>query len=512
MGMDTTPGLGQSIADMPVAEKPRNKRPPSFKDLTVLARSLRFLLGLAVILHVAAFATGVTVRGMFSRMVLGLDVPGEQLESADAWMRAISLVQVAAEVIAMPVLIWFIFRAYSNLRTFDTRLRFNRGWAIFGWITPIWGLFRPKQIVNDIWRVSDPTLPRTHSGEGRPVHTVIDLWWAAWLLTAITGRIAVSVSLSAQTTDDLVASTTWFMVSDGLLAIAGSLAFIVVGKIAIRQRARREVLDSDGEIVVPEPAPETSSAPDEVPAEWKVGATIALALALAVHLFPSPMNAYNFGRYLGALAVVVGVPYAVRYLRTTPQQRRYGTFLWSPLTMTVALLLGLLPFVDDYPARDPLATRVNGSTPLADPESLPDEAGLERVIEPLKRYEAFEFPEAQLPDIWEGTPFAGGDRTGWNLIAPTGRPGAVSVFSVPPAFVGDRFLAEMKLEMLLENNDDIVEKGVLAGSPVLRHHASSGPLPKGVIFMDEDGLLIYVYFNKAAEAERVARRLINANL
>jgi hypothetical protein len=55
-------------------------------------------------------------------------------------------------------------RAYRNLPALGAESpRFSSGWAVGAWFVPFLNLVRPKQIMDDIWRASDPALP-AHPG------------------------------------------------------------------------------------------------------------------------------------------------------------------------------------------------------------------------------------------------------------------------------------------------------------------------------------------------------------
>ena len=46
------------------------------------------------------------------------------------------------------------------------RLRYRPWWAVGAWLLPVFSLFRPKQVLNDVWRASDPHLPPTRPTPG----------------------------------------------------------------------------------------------------------------------------------------------------------------------------------------------------------------------------------------------------------------------------------------------------------------------------------------------------------
>ena len=71
------------------------------------------------------------------------------------------------------VFIMWLYRAYQNVDATDPgRRRYGYGWAISGWFVPILNFWRPKQIVNDIWRAGQ--------NPGDPGFLLI-AWWLLWI-------------------------------------------------------------------------------------------------------------------------------------------------------------------------------------------------------------------------------------------------------------------------------------------------------------------------------------------
>ena len=72
----------------------------------------------------------------------------------------VGLVQAAWFLVTAGLWLAWFRRAYLNLPALGARrLRFRPWWAVGSWLLPVFSLFRPKQVLNDIWRASDPDLP-----------------------------------------------------------------------------------------------------------------------------------------------------------------------------------------------------------------------------------------------------------------------------------------------------------------------------------------------------------------
>ena len=124
---------------------------------------------------------------------------------------------------------------------------------------PFLNLWRPKQISNDIWRATDPGLPRQATGwQDNGVHGLIHWWWAIWIVAGILGNISTRVYLDAETLSEQLGASAVAIVADVVFIVAAVLAILVVRAITIRQEEREEMLRT------PAPqAPQQSHAPPE---------------------------------------------------------------------------------------------------------------------------------------------------------------------------------------------------------------------------------------------------------
>jgi hypothetical protein len=167
-------------------------------------------------------------------------VSDSEANANDVRQGAIGIAQGLLLLATAVVFIMWFFRAYSNVERLGAApLRFGRGWAIGAWFVPILNLFRPKQIANDIWRGSDPGLPRP-AGPGAwrdgPIPgALFGFWWALWLLSGVATGPA---TFGGDSIDELQTQTTAFIVSDALGAAAAVLCALVVVRTTARQEER----------------------------------------------------------------------------------------------------------------------------------------------------------------------------------------------------------------------------------------------------------------------------------
>jgi hypothetical protein len=120
-------------------------------------------------------------------------------ENTGAGVTIVGYVQAAVNLALIGLgLLWF-FRAYSNLRPLGVpRLRFSPGWSVGAWFIPIFNLWRPKQIANDIWRGSDPDAPADQGDawQQAAVPSIVHVWWAVWVASSCFAVVLVVDALS----------------------------------------------------------------------------------------------------------------------------------------------------------------------------------------------------------------------------------------------------------------------------------------------------------------------------
>ncbi len=137
----------------------------------------------------AVAAVGFMVVSLVRASLVGreLDVPGsvgvDALTQNDN-LYALSggayfVTYLAAAVI---FLVW-LFRARNNAE-FTSALQHRRSkvWLVLGWVVPVVSLWFPKQIVDDIWRSSDPHTPASATDlDSIRKPGLVYGWWAAFL-------------------------------------------------------------------------------------------------------------------------------------------------------------------------------------------------------------------------------------------------------------------------------------------------------------------------------------------
>ncbi len=122
---------------------------------------------------------------------------------------------------------WFR-RAYYNLHQKINHLSHSEGWAAGAWFVPILNLYRPYQIMKELYRETKNLLVTNEISISRNFSTgTLGWWWALWITGNILGQFVFRYSMRAETIDELTTMTIARMVSN----IVGIPLATITGKV-----------------------------------------------------------------------------------------------------------------------------------------------------------------------------------------------------------------------------------------------------------------------------------------
>jgi hypothetical protein len=159
----------------------------------------------------------------------------EKVELASWWVT-----NLATFATGVQFLHW-MWRVRRNLDALGVRkLRWAKWWAIGAWLVPVLSLWRPFQVLREIWNASDPERGPTHprGWEYDDVPPVMGWWWTLWVLASIVSFVGASLWRSAREPADYLAPT-WTDIAAAAASIGSAvLAIQVVRRLTERQDAK----------------------------------------------------------------------------------------------------------------------------------------------------------------------------------------------------------------------------------------------------------------------------------
>jgi hypothetical protein len=196
-------------------------------------RALKIVFAVIVAISVLAVISGVMEVLLLNRMIAGDEVSDSQVNFNDARQAIVGLLQFLALIAGAITFILWLYRAYENTDAVaPATRRYGKGWAIGGWFVPILAAWRPKEIINDVWRAG---------GDHTEPPPLLAVWWGFWLVSNFVSNIVVRIALNGDTTEEIRNGSLAYVFSDALDVVAAILAIVVATRITRRLDARAEL-------------------------------------------------------------------------------------------------------------------------------------------------------------------------------------------------------------------------------------------------------------------------------
>ena len=214
---------------------------PPYDSAHFRARLTIIFLALNIVLDLIALGSGFMEIGLLSRAQEGGTITDTEAEANDTRQAIIGGLQLLTFVLTAIFFLMWIHRAHRNLPALGARdLKFTPNWAVGWFFVPFMNLFRPVQVVTEIWKASSPETSTSDetAWKSKSTSPVIWLWWAVWIIAGIVGQFAARLALRAETLETILISSWATFISDGIDMVAAVLAIIVVSNIDKMQEAR----------------------------------------------------------------------------------------------------------------------------------------------------------------------------------------------------------------------------------------------------------------------------------
>jgi hypothetical protein len=213
--------------------------PTRFQNTSGLAWATVVGLALLAVGYVFQIAAGF---GQFAAPNISLD--GDAGVGGSLWLTFQLLavfVRLPLFIITSVLFLMWLYRSNANLVPLRANHReYEGGWTIGWWFIPIASLFKPYQVVREVWNESDPEFDASMGfmplgGGGGPVF--MGWWWAFWISSTIFSNITWRV-LDPDNKGLAEITAALFTVTGVLSLGAALLAIVLVRKTTLRQQLR----------------------------------------------------------------------------------------------------------------------------------------------------------------------------------------------------------------------------------------------------------------------------------
>jgi Domain of unknown function (DUF4328) len=224
-----------------VSWTPQQAEPPPYRPIERRARWTLAFLALGVAVDAVALWSGIVERSLLDKAAAGELVDASDANASDRRQAIVGGTQGIVFLITVVLFLAWFYRCYANIEALGAQWpRYGKGWAVGGWFVPILNVWRPKQIANDIWRASDPSLPADVGTGWRGAHVPAFLlvWWLAYQVASSLYNGAFRFNIRASEPSEYLSGNAIYLAADTAGLVSGLLAALVVYRMTRRQTAR----------------------------------------------------------------------------------------------------------------------------------------------------------------------------------------------------------------------------------------------------------------------------------
>ncbi len=188
------------------------------------AKNAITLIWIILAIEIISFISGYFQYELLETIAHGGDVSTETASANDTREQLVGLTYFIAYLISAITFIQWFRRAYFNLHQKVANLSLTEGWAAGSWFVPIVSLYRPYQIMKELYQETKKLLNKKGITSGITT-SALGWWWTLWIINNIIGQFVFRYSLQAESVEELTTSTIASMISN----IAGiPLALITI--------------------------------------------------------------------------------------------------------------------------------------------------------------------------------------------------------------------------------------------------------------------------------------------
>lgn len=145
---------------------------------------------------------------LLKSMVNGELVTEQEKIANDVREAIISLFYLVIFIGSIITFIQWFRRAYFNLGLLSNNLSTTDGWASGAWFIPIMSLYRPYQMMKEMFIVTNIILKTKVEGyKSMPSVKTVGVWWAFWIISNILGNIVAQIQLNATAVEGMMTAT-----------------------------------------------------------------------------------------------------------------------------------------------------------------------------------------------------------------------------------------------------------------------------------------------------------------
>ena len=178
------------------------------------AKNAITLIWIVLALEIVSLISGYFQYDLLQTAANGGEISTETANANDTREQIIGIVYLIAFVISAVTFIQWFRRAYFNLHQRVNHLSQTEGWAAGSWFVPIVSLYRPYQIMKELYQETKALLTKNGLNNENISTSSLGWWWTLWVISSFLGQFVFRYSMKAESIDELTISTVASMIEN----------------------------------------------------------------------------------------------------------------------------------------------------------------------------------------------------------------------------------------------------------------------------------------------------------
>ncbi len=210
----------------------------NLKPNTQNAKYAIVLIWVMLLIEIISLISGSMQYNLLESVSNGIEITPESANANDKREQLIGFIYIIAFLISAVTFIKWFQRAYSNLHLKVDNLSSSENWPVYCWFIPILNLFRPFQIMEEMFTKTNVLLIKNNTNKNINLSkNIVKVWWGLWLLNNFIGQFFFRYSLKAETLNELTTATII-----GMIANVMGIPLAIITVKMIKQYSKLEML------------------------------------------------------------------------------------------------------------------------------------------------------------------------------------------------------------------------------------------------------------------------------
>lgn len=171
------------------------------------ARVLTITIWIVMVLEIVSIYSSILQYNILDKLKNGIVLQDSVLNGNDNREQTIALIYLIVFIISAIFFIRWFRNSYRNLYARGVNLKHNESWTIWSWFVPILNIFRPYQMMKDMFEKSDQLIKLKNPDYVLNKKSIVGVWWTIWLINNYVGKYAFKANIKGETIDDFMLGT-----------------------------------------------------------------------------------------------------------------------------------------------------------------------------------------------------------------------------------------------------------------------------------------------------------------